>query len=184
MWGPVLKSPGVSRGGWGSKNSNQAIFAHPLFPDAAVFVGKLSDHLSLCLFGEAHEGVGITKIPDGHVANFKLASGLAFAAADGLDLNSRGSHLLWLGGGSSRLRCTNSSASVTAPATTWRPVHNPSRLRARLLATRSALNCRPAGSRRSQHLEHSGPRAPVWVMPQAGQVARCAGGNRPAWRSR
>ena len=66
-------------------------------------VGKLSDHLSLGFFSEAHKCVGVAKIPDGHVANFKLASGLAFAVSNGLDLNGRDGHFSSLVVGGPRL---------------------------------------------------------------------------------
>jgi len=60
------------------------------------------------------------------------------------------------------------------------PDHLPPPLFALAFATRSALNCRPDGSRRSQHREQSGPRAPVWTMPQAEQIGLAGGGSRPA----
>jgi hypothetical protein len=80
--------------------------------------------------------------------------------------------------------CSYISASVTVPRATGRPVHNPSRFRRCARLTRSTRSALPSGVSLVQHLEQSGPRAPVWVMPQAGQTGRGAAGRRPAWRSR
>jgi hypothetical protein len=64
-------------------------------------------------------------------------------------------------------------------ATTRRPVHNLSCFPALAFATRSRLNCRPSSVSRSQQREQNTPRAPIWVMLQAGQIGRFAGGSRP-----